>query len=167
MYGYPGNTHVFCGVMRMSVLEILTETGKAAGSISTIVGAIALILWKPLIKPMIEKRRKAQKERAESEMKFREETISALERVHNSIVAIEANIDSNEKDRIRWEVLDFANSCRNGRRHTQDEFEHIIVLNRKYNALLEKTGDENGVFTLEYQYIEGLYKKCQIDNDFL
>lgn len=31
-------------------------------------------------------------------------------------------VDENEKDRIRWEVLDFANSCRNNRRHTRDEF---------------------------------------------
>ena len=31
-------------------------------------------------------------------------------------------VDENEKDRIRWEVLDFDNSCRNGSRHTRDEF---------------------------------------------
>ena len=31
-------------------------------------------------------------------------------------------IEENEKDRIRWEILDFANSCRNNRKHTKDEF---------------------------------------------
>lgn len=34
--------------------------------------------------------------------------------------------DENEKDRIRWEILDFANSCRNGRKHSKEEYVHII-----------------------------------------
>lgn len=76
-------------------------------------------------------------------------------------------IDDNEKDRIRWEILDFANSCRNGRRHTKEEFQHIITLRDKYVTLLEKTSDTNGVFEAEYQYILELYKERQIKNDFL
>ena len=76
-------------------------------------------------------------------------------------------VDENEKDRIRWEVLDFANSCRNGRRHTKDEFQHIITLDGKYKALLKKTGDTNGVFDAEYQFIRELYAERQRKNDFL
>lgn len=76
-------------------------------------------------------------------------------------------IDENEKDRIRWEVLDFANSCRNGRKHTKDEFQHIISLNDKYGRLLKKTGDKNGVFEAEYEYIKTLYAERQKKNDFL
>ncbi len=83
------------------------------------------------------------------------------------IEKLEANVDTNEMDRIRWEVLDFANSCRNGRRHTQDEFEHIITLVKKYEKLLEKLGRENGVFEMEYKYILKLYEKCQQENDFI
>ena len=77
------------------------------------------------------------------------------------------SIDYNEMDRIRWEIFDFANECRNHVRHTKDEFQHIIDLNSKYHALLEKYGEENGVFDAEYQYILELYKKCQHENDFL
>ena len=80
---------------------------------------------------------------------------------------LEANVDTNEMDRIRWEVLDFANSCRNGRRHTQDEFEHIVTLVKKYEGLLEKLGKENGVFEMEYKYIVKLYEKCQQENGFI
>lgn len=76
-------------------------------------------------------------------------------------------IEENEKDRIRWEILDFANSCRNGRKHTKDEFQHIITLNDKYKALLEKTKDKNGVFEAEYKYILYLYNKRLEKNDFL
>lgn len=77
------------------------------------------------------------------------------------------SIDENEMDRIRWEVLDFANACRNNVRHTKDEFQHIISLNTKYHLLLEKYDSENGVFDEEYAYILQLYHKCQIENDFL
>ena len=80
---------------------------------------------------------------------------------------LEKSIDENEIDRIRWEVLDFANTCRNGRRHTKEEFDHIIAQNDKYHKLLEKYAMENGVFDAEYAYILRLYKKCQDENDFL
>lgn len=83
------------------------------------------------------------------------------------IEMIQNTIDENEKDRIRWEVLDFANTCRNGIRHTKDEFQHIITLHDKYSALLKKTNDSNGVFDAEYQYILQLYKERQEKNDFL
>ena len=87
--------------------------------------------------------------------------------VRKEIKAIQVQVDENEKDRIRWEVLDFANSCRNGRRHTKDEFQHIITLDGKYKALLKKTGDTNGVFDAEYQFIRELYAERQRKNDFL
>jgi len=76
-------------------------------------------------------------------------------------------IDDNEKDRIRWEVLDFANSCRNDRRHSKDEFEHIVALDKKYKSLLKKTNDSNGVFDAEYDYIDELYRERLRKNDFL
>lgn len=79
---------------------------------------------------------------------------------------LQAEMDANEKDRIRHEVLSFASACRHGTRHTEDEFRHIIDLHTKYEKLLRRTGDANGVFALEYQYIEELYHHCQVENDF-
>lgn len=93
-----------------------------------------------------------------------EQKVSLLQKKVN---AISDNIDENEKDRIRWEVLDFASSCREGRRHTQDQFKHIITLNDKYKKLLQKTSDQNGVFQAEYDYIRTLYKQRQEKKDFL
>lgn len=72
---------------------------------------------------------------------------------------LERDVSTNEMDRIRWEVLDFANSCRHNRTHTKDEFEHIIELVKKYEGLLKACGKENGVFELEYEYIKELYQK--------
>ena len=76
-------------------------------------------------------------------------------------------LKDNEKDRIRWEILDFANSCRNGRKHTKDEYVHILELDKKYRKLLVETKDENGVFDLEIKYIKKLYEERLDKNDFL
>lgn len=80
---------------------------------------------------------------------------------------LEKSIDANEKDRIRYEVLGFANSCRKKERHTKDEFDHIITLKDKYDRLLIKTDDKNGVFDAEYTFIREIYAECQRENSFL
>ena len=99
--------------------------------------------------------------------KITTETSKRLDSIQKDLDEQRSMIETNEKDRIRWEVLDFANSCRNGRRHTKDEFQHIITLNDKYKDLLKKTNDKNGVFDSEYDYIKDLYAERQQKNDFL
>ena len=90
-----------------------------------------------------------------------------IDKLNSRFDSLENEITENEKDRIRWEILDFANSCRNGRKHTRDEYQHIITLNTKYRTLLERTHDVNGVFELEYNYIKELYAERLEKNDFL
>lgn len=90
-----------------------------------------------------------------------------IDDIADQVNTLQEDVDANEKDRIRWEILDFANSCRNGRRHSHDEFKHIADLHDKYKALLEKTGDKNGVFDTEYEWIQTLYKERLEKNDFL
>lgn len=75
--------------------------------------------------------------------------------------------DDNEIDRIRWEILDFANSCRHGVKHTLDEFDHIIELNEKYHKILDRRKLTNGKIDLEYNFIVEIYKECQAKNSFL
>ena len=90
-----------------------------------------------------------------------------LELIKQDLAEQREMIQTNEKDRIRWEILDFANSCRNNIKHTKDEFQHIVALNDKYQTLLAATNDKNGVFDSEYEYIKALYKERQEKNDFL
>jgi len=87
--------------------------------------------------------------------------------LETNVSNLEVSIDANEKDRIRWEILDFANSCRNNRKHSRDEFQHIVDLNDKYKRLLAKTKDSNGVFDIEFKYIKDLYEERLAKNDFL
>ena len=95
------------------------------------------------------------------------EVVQRLQRLEDRADAQRKSIDENEMDRIRWEVLDFANACRNHVRHTKDEFQHIIALNTKYHNLLDKYEMENGVFDAEYEYILELYRELQHNNEFL
>ena len=90
-----------------------------------------------------------------------------IDDIATSVDELRENVNINEKDRIRWEILDFANSCRNGRNHSHDEFKHIVELHDKYKALLEETGDKNGVFDTEYKQIQALYEERLQKNDFL
>lgn len=96
-----------------------------------------------------------------------DDVVTRLQRLEERADAQRKSIDENEMDRIRWEVLDFANACRNHVRHTKDEFQHIISLNTKYHNLLEKYQQANGVFDAEYEYILELYKELQHNNEFL
>lgn len=87
--------------------------------------------------------------------------------LEQELLEVKEQQKADEKDRIRYEVQDFANSCRHGRKHTRDEFQHIVDLNDKYDRLLKETNDRNGVFSEEYKYIVKLYHKCQEENNFL
>ena len=103
---------------------------------------------------------------AESDKKINQ-LIKTTDEMQKNIKTLQQNMDENEKDRIRWEIFDFANSCRNNQQHTKDEFQHIITLNDKYEKLLALTGDTNGVFEAEYRYIQKIYAERQEKNDFL
>lgn len=72
-----------------------------------------------------------------------------------------------EIDQLRWNILDFANSCRNNRRHTKEEFDHVIADHTRYLEILEQNHMKNGQVDTDYRYIEEIYYKCMKDNDFL
>lgn len=100
-------------------------------------------------------------------MAANEKVMSEIADIKSELEDQKATIEENERDRIRWEILDFANSCKNGRRHTQDEFEHIIAINDKYEQIMKNSGQPNGVYAAQYEYILGLYHHCQETNSFL
>lgn len=92
--------------------------------------------------------------------------INKVDTISQSVEKLQKDRYEDEKDRIRWEILEFATSCRGGVVHTHDEFQHIIALNDKYIKLLEITHDQNGVFEEEYKYIQKLYADHLLKNDF-
>lgn len=78
--------------------------------------------------------------------------------------------ESNDRQtvrQIRAHVLDFANSCLNGRKHTKLEFENIINENAAYEVLCKKYKIKNQVYKEDYDYIIKVYHKCQEEGSFL
>lgn len=99
--------------------------------------------------------------------KINGQVLEKVEDLGKKLDATEKKIDENEIDRIRWEILDFANSCRNGRHHTKDEFDHIIQQNDKYHKILEEREMTNGQTELAFDYISAIYTHCMEENSFL
>ena len=90
-----------------------------------------------------------------------------IETTKESVQKIDNKVDNNEIDRIRWEILEFSNSCRSGKRHTKEEFDHVINLNQKYHRILDEREEENGQVDLAFEYIRKIYCKCLENNSFL
>ena len=91
-----------------------------------------------------------------------------------SFKALEARLEANEKAldmqriaNIRTTVLNFANSCMNDRKHTKEEFDHIIEENRTYRELIKKHEVLNEVYEEAYAYIKRIYRRCQDEHKFL
>ena len=87
--------------------------------------------------------------------------------VKDTVQKVDNKVDDNEIDRIRWEILEFSNSCRSGKRHTKEEFDHVINLNQKYHRILDEREEENGQVDLAFEYIRKIYCKCLENNSFL
>ena len=99
--------------------------------------------------------------------KLNEGVMNEVASMKEEIKKIDNKVDQNEIDRIRWEILDFANSCRNHRKHTREEFLHIIDLNQKYHKIIDEKGVKNGQIDIEFAFIERLCNRCLEENSFL
>ena len=99
--------------------------------------------------------------------KFNGPIMEKLAEQDDAMKEIRDVVDDNEIDRIRWEILAFANSCRQGKKHTMGEFVHIIDLNTKYHTVLDRRQLTNGQIDLEYNYIVSIFEECQKKNSFL
>lgn len=95
------------------------------------------------------------------------DTREKLSSISLQIDAVSDRIDKIELNDTRTTILDFANSCMNGHRHTKEEFEHIIDLHTQYEDTIVKKGMKNGRVELAFQYISELYDKCLHENSFL
>lgn len=142
--------------------QFITSAGGIASAIMAVIALATAVLWKPVKKVLDRK-----KARHEEDAAFRASMLKFAEDSNQRMQTIEDAIDANEKDRIRREMFTFAAECRRGEQHTLDEFRHVIKIKDKYDILLEKTGDKNGVFEAEYEYIMEVYCERQRKNDFL
>lgn len=87
--------------------------------------------------------------------------------IRKDIADLREDVDKQRMSAIRSLVLDFSNSCLNGRRHTREEFDHVIAENHNYETLIARYGTSNDVYAEAYAYILRVYRKCLDRHSFL
>ena len=98
---------------------------------------------------------------------FNKDTKTQLDLITKQLHHVSNRIDIIEINDMRSSILDFANSCMHEKKHTKEEFEHIIDLHTQYEETLTEKGMKNGRVDLAFQYISQQYTKCLKENDFL
>lgn len=87
--------------------------------------------------------------------------------LESDVKELKKDFDAEKVSSKRWNILDFANSCRNGRLHTREEWQHVISQLKEYEVLTDQKGIENGVIEEEAKYLRKLYAERNDKNDFL
>lgn len=67
----------------------------------------------------------------------------------------------------RWSILDFANSCHNGRKHTREEWEHVLNQLIYYEEYVDEKDIKNAVIEEETRYLRELYRELMANNEFI
>lgn len=87
--------------------------------------------------------------------------------IKKDIADLRKDVDEQRMSSIRTLVLDFSNSCLNGRKHTKEEFDHILEENKTYEKLVKKYNIDNDVYREAIAYIKRVYRKRMDKRDFL
>lgn len=83
------------------------------------------------------------------------------------IADLRKDVDEQRMSTIRTLVLDFSNSCLNKRKHTKEEFDHILEENKIYEKLVTKYKVDNDVYAEAIAYIKRVYRRRLDKGDFL
>lgn len=106
--------------------------------------------------------------------KLNSNIIKQLKEVKGEVKEIKDHLNEHIKESeikdiqdIRRDILEFANSCMNGRKHTKEQFDFIIKECDNYESYIEKNKIKNGVVTSAIREIRRLNDKCIQENSFL
>ena len=77
--------------------------------------------------------------------------------------------DQEERNAVdmRWKIIDFANSCRRGEKHSKDAWRHCLDQIAKYEKYTEDHGIVNGVIDADSEYLHTVYIERNKKNDFI
>ena len=87
--------------------------------------------------------------------------------IRREIAELRQQLTETKVGNWRWNVLDFANSCKNNRRHSLDEWKHTISQLAEYENYIERNEITNGVFEEDAKYLREQYQEHCKKNDFL
>ena len=80
-----------------------------------------------------------------------------INKITDRLDVLEKNMTSNELDRIRYEILQFSGSLRNGLSRTETDYQHIEAIFTKY-----KNMGGNSYILHEMEYIRDCHDKGMI-----
>lgn len=80
-----------------------------------------------------------------------------IKALNEKIDEVSKKVDTNEIDRIRYEILQFSGSLRNGLDRTENDYTHIEELYRKYHEDLKA----NSYITSEMEFIRQTRNKIK------
>ena len=124
--------------------------------------ALMNFVFKPIRKEINDMKEEMKKDMENLENRLSEDIRSLRQDQENEKKAVEELIEANEMSeisRIRWEIIEFANSIDNGQLHVRDEYRHIRDEHKKYETLIAKYNLENGIINEEMEKIENHYEE--------
>lgn len=96
-----------------------------------------------------------------------DELSSKVELLQNELKKHITDSEDKSLQDIRRDILNFCNSCMNGRRHTKEEFDFVLKQCDEYEIYIEKNKVKNGVISAAIREIRRLNDKCIQENSFL
>lgn len=93
-----------------------------------------------------------------------------IKKIDDVDAKLEAHIQADEKEKLevkRRDILDFANACMNGRRHTQEQFTFVIKKCDEYEKYIEDNNIKNGEISSAIEEIKRLNTRCRQRNSYL
>ena len=94
-------------------------------------------------------------------------TTKNCEMLKKRLDQLEKSNDLQSVRQIRAHVLEFANSCMNGIKHTQKDFDNIFEEDKEYKKFVKKHKVVNARYKEDFEFIVKCYHKCQEENSFL
>lgn len=120
------------------------------------------LLFKPMKKDIEDLKAELKSDISNMEHKLSDEIDSVRREVNSEHTRIDDLISSNELSeisRIRWSIIEFANSLENNQKHVRDEYRHIKDEAKRYHTLISKYNLENGIIEEEMQKINKRYEE--------
>lgn len=87
--------------------------------------------------------------------------------IKEQLGTLQKDFEDHKVDSWRFEILDFSNGCINRRRHTKEEFDHVLDTCDKYGKYITDHKMINGQVDVAEEYIKEIYKQCMRTNDFI
>ena len=87
--------------------------------------------------------------------------------IKTDVTELKKDYEFKKADDMRWEILNFANTCRQGARHSKVEWRHVMDQLAKYEDYTESKGITNGVIEEDSKYLRELYHDRNSSNDFI